>query len=237
MSMRDPPPSYDGGLRRSKSDRAHRRPKPRKYVADTIDRLDTSPFGGPYHHGGPYDATMKSFNLNSKFSPVAAVRESNRAAWKATPREAKLDALLRGRPLDATASVPPGERALNGELMDYEYSTDMLRDPLAGGGPYRRWPGVEYHPDDLKGKGEPGFTLDRERRAKEAISRSQSVRERPGEYELVPQRPHGGSDMSKESGQPAILVRQRSSSASASSSRPRDFVDGLKRRVGSLRRR
>jgi hypothetical protein len=142
MSLLDAPPSYDSSLRRSKSDRAHRRPKPRKYVADTIDRLDTSPFGGPYHHGGPYDATMRSFNLNSKFSPVAAVKEGNKAAWKATPREAKLDALLKGRPLDATASVPPGERALNGELMDYEYSTDMLRDPHAGGGPYKQWPGV-----------------------------------------------------------------------------------------------
>lgn len=142
MSLLDVPPSYDSTLRRTKSDRAHRRPKPKKYVADTIDRLDTSPFGGPYHHGGPYDATMKSFNLNSKFSPVAAVKEGNKAAWKATPREAKLDALLKGRPLDGTATVPPGERALNGELMDYEYSTDMLRDPHAGGGAYKQWPGV-----------------------------------------------------------------------------------------------
>lgn len=79
--------------------------------------------------------------------------------------------------------------------------------------------------------------MDRERRAKEAIARSQFVRERRGEYELVPQRPRGGSDMGKDSGKPDVLVRQRSSSAAASSSRPRDFVDGLKRRVGSLRRR
>lgn len=142
MSLLDAPPSHDSGLRRTKSDRAHRRPKPKKYVADTIDRLDTTPFGGPYHHGGPYDATMKSFNLNSKFSPVAATFGGNRAAWKATPREAKLDALLKGRPLDGTATVPPGERALNGEIMDYEYGTDMLRDPHAGGGAYRQWPGV-----------------------------------------------------------------------------------------------
>lgn len=142
MSLLDAPPSYGSSLRRAKSDRAHRRPKPKKYVADTIDRLDTTPFGGPYHHGGPYDATMKSFNLNSKFSPVAATPLGNRAAWQATPREAKLDALLRGRPLDGTASVPPGERTLNGEIMDYEYSTDMLRDPHAGGGAYKQWPGV-----------------------------------------------------------------------------------------------
>lgn len=79
--------------------------------------------------------------------------------------------------------------------------------------------------------------MDRERRAKEGMARSQSVRERRGEYEMVPQRPRRGSDMNKDSGQPAVLVRQRSSSAAASSSRPRDFVDGLKRRVGSLRHR
>lgn len=80
--------------------------------------------------------------------------------------------------------------------------------------------------------------MDRERRAKEGIARSQSVRERRGEYEMIPQRPRGGSDVDKkDSGQPPVLVRQRSNSAAASSSRPKDFVDGLKRRVGSLRHR
>lgn len=81
--------------------------------------------------------------------------------------------------------------------------------------------------------------MDRERRAKEGIARSQSVRERRGEYEMVPQRPRGGGSDgdTKDSGQPAVLVRQRSSSAAASSSRPKDFVNGLKRRVGSLRHR
>lgn len=79
--------------------------------------------------------------------------------------------------------------------------------------------------------------MDRERRAKEGMARSQSVRERRGEYEMVPQRPRDGSDI-KAPGPPAVLVRQRSSSAAAaSSSRPKDFVDGLKRRVGSLRHR
>lgn len=79
--------------------------------------------------------------------------------------------------------------------------------------------------------------MDRERRAKEGIARSQSVRERRGEYEMIPRRPRGGNDTDKDSGQPAVLVRQRSSSAAASSSRPKDFVDGLRRRVGSLRHR
>lgn len=111
-------------------------------MADTIDQLDTTSFGGPYHHGGPYDATLRSFNVNKHYSPVAAVKEGNMAAWEATPREAQLDSLIKGRPLDHVASVPPGERALNGQVMDYEYSTDMFRDPDAGGGAYNRWPGL-----------------------------------------------------------------------------------------------
>ncbi|KUI70431.1 hypothetical protein VM1G_05879 [Cytospora mali] len=244
MSLLDlPPPSYDSSVRRSKSDRSSRRSsKPKKYVADTIDQLDTTSFGGPYHHGGPYDATLRSFNVNKHYSPVAAVKEGNKAAWEATPREAQLDALLKGRPLDGVASVPPGERALNGEIMEYEYGTDMFRDPDAGGGAYNRWPGLKYHPDDLKGKAEPGFTIDRERKAREAagVGRSQSVRERRGEYEMVPQRPRGDSDGRKRARSPPVfsrLGRDRSSSAAATTSLPKEIAEGLKRRIGSLRRK
>ncbi|KAK7732466.1 hypothetical protein SLS53_008470 [Cytospora paraplurivora] len=242
MSLLDTPPSYDSTVRRSKSERGPRRPKQRKYVADTIDQLDATSFGGPYHHGGPYDATLRSFNLNKRFSPVAAVKEGNKAAWEATPREAQLDCLLKGRPLDNIASVPPGEQTLSGQVMNYTYSTDMFRDPNAGGGAYNRWPGLQYHPDDLKGKAEPGFTIDRERKAREAaakrVKRAQSVHERRGEYEMVPQWGRGeSSGHDKRSGSPPVLVRQRSISAAASTSRPKEIAEGLKRRIGSLRRR
>jgi hypothetical protein len=154
MSLLDTPPTYvrDPSVRRSKSDRSRSsKPKPKKYVADTIDQLDTTSFGGPYHHGGPYDATLRSFNVNKHYSPVAAVKEGNRAAWEATPREAQLDSLIKGRPLDNVASVPPGERTMNGQIMNYEYGTDMFRDPDAGGGAYNRWPGlVSLTPSRLK---------------------------------------------------------------------------------------
>jgi hypothetical protein len=33
-----------------------------------------------------------------------------------------------------------------------------MREP---GADYKRWPGLPYHPDDLKGKGEPYFTIDK----------------------------------------------------------------------------
>ena len=143
MSLLDTPPTYDSSVRRSKSERSHRRSsKPKKYVADTIDQLDQSSFGGPYHHGGPYDATLASFNFNKNYSPVAAVKEGNKAAWEATPREAQLDSLLKGRPLDNVACVPPGERTMNGQVMEYQTDTDMFRDQYAGGGAYNRWPGL-----------------------------------------------------------------------------------------------
>lgn len=103
----------------------------------------------------------------------------------------------------------------------------------------------KYHPDDLKGKGEPGFTIDRERKAAEAArsGRSQSVSNsnRRGVYEMVPQGSHRRESRSKGGDNP-VLVRQRSSSASevvASGSRPsaNQLKEGLKRRFGSLKRK
>lgn len=131
-------------MRRSKSvNSAHpRRPKQKKYVADIIDRLDDTSVGGHYHHGGPYDAAARSFNINPKFSPIAATREGNKAAWEATPREAQLDALLKGRPLDGVGVVPPGHRAMNGQVMQYEEGPDLMREMSPGGGAYKRWPGI-----------------------------------------------------------------------------------------------
>lgn len=148
MSLLDTPPTYHDSVRRSKSvgsgsqQQPTRRPKQRKHVADVIDRLDTSSFGGAYHHGGPYDAALRSYNLNPKFSPVAATKEGNRAAWDATPREAQLDALLKGRPLDGVGVVPPGHRAMNGQVMRYEEGPDLMREMSPGGGAYKRWPGL-----------------------------------------------------------------------------------------------
>lgn len=108
----------------------------------------------------------------------------------------------------------------------------------------------QYHPDDLKGKGEPGFTVDNKRKAREAreaaagvAPRSKSVRhaERGGEYEMLSQHPRGARD-GRDKGAAPVFVRQRSSSASAmasSSSRPSagHLKEGLLRRFGSLKRK
>lgn len=143
MSLIDAPPAYASSVRRTKSlGPSQRKPRQKKHVPDPIDKLDTTSFGGFYHHGGPYDAARPSFNINPKFSPIAATREGNRAAWEATPREAQLDALMRGRPLDGVGIVPPGHRAMNGQIMDYEEGADLMRDMDPGGGAYKRWPGI-----------------------------------------------------------------------------------------------
>lgn len=72
------------------------------------------------------------------------------------------------------------------------------------------------------------------------MGRSQSVRERRGEYEMVSQRPRGESDGRRRAGSPPILARlsrNRASSAAETTSRPKVIAEGLKRRIGSLRRK
>ncbi|KAI9877584.1 MAG: hypothetical protein M1830_003513 [Pleopsidium flavum] len=123
---------------------------------DTIDSLDT--IGGSYHHEGPFDATLLARNTSSPISPVQAVRASNIEALKATPREKIQDSVERHRPLDGVAIVPPGMLDRYGRTYKYEEGTDMM---IEDGGNYKRWPGVKYLPEDLKGKGEPSYSLEK----------------------------------------------------------------------------
>lgn len=139
--------------------RAHHLRKKNFTGADLIDRLDKTTIGGAaYHHEGPYDAANMSRNLDYKHSPVAAVADSNEEALRATPRENIMDAVQKHRPLEGTAIVPPGMQDRFGRTYDYTEGTDLMREP---GADYKRWPGVQYHPDDLKGKGEPSYTIEK----------------------------------------------------------------------------
>lgn len=135
-----PSPRSSSSIHRSKSER--KPPRQKKYVPDTIDRLDGSSGSSFYHHQGPYDAALRSYNKYSKYAPLDATQEGNKAAWAATPREAQIDALRKGRPLDHVAAVPPGERGMNGEVMQYKEGADLMREPDAEGGAYKRWPGI-----------------------------------------------------------------------------------------------
>ncbi len=115
----------------------HRRQQP----SDTIDSLDISgPVpGATYHHGGPFDATLKERNTNKKYAPVEALKDSNIEALKATPPEFLRDALERHHPLQGTAMIPPGMRDMDGRSMHYEEGADLMREKDAPGGPYKRW--------------------------------------------------------------------------------------------------
>lgn len=127
--------------------RSHHLRKKHVPGADTIDVLDKSTQFA-YHHEGPYDATLLSRNLVPKYSPVEAVRGSNEEALKATPKEHIRDALERHMPLQGTAVIPPGEEDFSGRRMSYEEGADLMREPDAAGGAYKRWPDmvlIEYH--------------------------------------------------------------------------------------------
>ena len=120
--------------------------------ADSIDTLDNvgGPGGMAYHHEGPYDATLLARNTDPKRAPIAAVREGNAEALRATPRELVVDSVRLHRPLDGVAVVPPGMVGPGGEVMRYEEGTDMMIEGQPEGGAYKRWPGVVssslFHP-------------------------------------------------------------------------------------------
>jgi hypothetical protein len=114
--------------------------------ADQIDVLDRSVVGGAYHHEGPYDATLLARNTSYQSSPVEAVRGTNAEAIRATPREYIKDSLDKHVPLQGTAIIPPGMEGLDGREMKYEEGADLMREPDAPGGAYKRWEGVVSPP-------------------------------------------------------------------------------------------
>lgn len=142
------------------ADRARHITKKHAVKPDTIDNLDASGIG-QYHHEGPYDATLYARNNSHKSSPVAAVAQSNQEALRATPHEKVVDSVQRHHPLDGVAAYPPGMTDRNGHTYNYQEGENMMIEENAGGGPYKRWAGVQYHPDDIKGKGEPSYSIEK----------------------------------------------------------------------------
>ncbi|KAL6702042.1 hypothetical protein J3F84DRAFT_356550 [Trichoderma pleuroticola] len=217
-----------------------RRHRPRVSETDIIDALDT--IGGMYHHGGPYDATLRSRNLDPRTSPVAAVQESNMAALRATPREYVMDSLRHHVPLQGTSTIPSGDYDYRGSRMSYEEGADLMREPDAPGGPYKRWADTKYHPDDLKGKGEPSFSLERALKEKKRAKDGE-----PDEIEMQTGL-HSRNRHSKSKHQRSISVALHGSSSATGNaynnselerrnSTGKKISDSLKRRWGSIRGR
>jgi hypothetical protein len=114
--------------------------------ADVIDVLDNSVLGGAYHHEGPYDATLLARNTSHQSSPVEATKGTNAEAIRATPRENIKDSLDKHVPLQGTAIIPPGMEGSDGRPMTYEEGADLMREPDAPGGAYKRWAGIVSSP-------------------------------------------------------------------------------------------
>ncbi|KAI0598988.1 hypothetical protein F4775DRAFT_135471 [Biscogniauxia sp. FL1348] len=194
--------------------------------ADPIDVLDNVGIGGAYHHGGPYDATLAQRNRDARYAPVAAVKESNMEALRATPQEYVQDSLRKHVPLQGTATIPPGMKDYAGRRMNYKEGADLMREPDAPGGPYKRYEHIKYHPDDLKGKGEPSYTIERDLKErkhaahKKTQSTNGSSRHRHStqthEYEMQPATVYSTSSHTKNDSH--ARVRSRSYSVGTDSS-------------------
>jgi hypothetical protein len=194
---------------------------------DTIDNLAIlGP--GAYHHSGPYDATLLARN-NTRDSPLAALKDSNEETLKATPHENIMDSVRGHRPLDGVAAYPPGSiDRLTGHKYEYEAGENMMIDGNPGGGAYKRYPGIEYHPDDVKGKGEPSYSI--EKALKEHNIRDDGHRQNMAEgIEMTSQHRRSGSGRISIDGDSGV---QRSGSFGKGLSGA-----GQKRRIGSLRKK
>ncbi|KAK2625565.1 hypothetical protein QTJ16_004877 [Diplocarpon rosae] len=216
--------------------------------ADTIDKLDQT-IGGLYHHGGPYDATLFSRNRSYKSSPIEAVRGSNEEAIRATPREFIEDSLTKHVPLQGTALIPSGEISWDGKRMEYEEGADLMREPDAPGGPYKRWDNVKYLPEDLKGKGEPSYSIEKALKDhKQSKSQNGLLSPDSHSYEMQPrQRPASGRQRSTSGNHEDFRGINRPSGTALretdlgndmrrSNTTGRRIGEGLKKRFGSLAR-
>ncbi|KAH7391413.1 hypothetical protein BKA64DRAFT_677519 [Cadophora sp. MPI-SDFR-AT-0126] len=235
---------------RKESKAANRAPHLRKKHipgADSIDKLDKSMIGGLYHHEGPYDATLISRNANVKYPPVEAVKSTNEEALRATPKEYIKDSLTKHVPLQGTSVIPPGFEDFSGRKMDYEEGADLMREPDAPGGAYKRWDHVKYLPDDLKGKGEPSYSIEKALKDHKESSARNGLSPDSRSYEMQPQRPGTGRQRSisgnhedfRGSSRPsagAFLDVDNGDGMRRSNTTGRRIGEGLKRRFGSLRR-
>jgi hypothetical protein len=219
------------------ADRARHATRKHHIQPDTIDSLDTVT-GSAYHHGGPYDATLYARN-NSSSGPLAALTDSNAETLKATPRDKIIDSVRGHRPLDGVATFEPGAvDPLTGHKYEYEQGENMMIDNNPAGGAYKRWPGVQYHPDDIKGKGEPSYTIEKQLKEHGAegvkgVERSQGIEMKSGAN-----RGHSRNVSSSSAGAMASsgAFADEGAGEGGKLGRSGSLSKGLKKRWGSVKR-
>lgn len=221
----------------------HRRQQP----SDIVDTLDqAAPLEDAiYHHPGPFDPVMKARNTNKRYSPVEAVKDTNMEALKATPVEFLKDSMDKHVPLQGTAIVPPGMQDMAGRTMDYQEGADLMRERDAPGGAYRRWDHIPYLDEDLKGKGEPSYTIEKEEKGKGKEINRKPIPPSKDAYEMQPRSMSGihhkplpsppvgdGSNPFSDS-----YATTATGNMGRSNTTGRSLAASIKRRLGSLRRR
>ncbi|KAK5135360.1 hypothetical protein LTR08_005302 [Meristemomyces frigidus] len=207
--------------------------------ADMIDRLDPAMLGRAYHHEGPYDAASLARNTG-KNTPISALVTTNEEALKATSSEHIKDSVEGHMPLDGVAFVPPGEPDQFGRTYEYEEGTDMMREPGSGDAGYKRWPGREYDPEDLKGQSEPSFGLDRALRAHKIDDDGIEMEDRAHINQDFHRAERKGMLDSRDPVEIAGDEGKYADMEHANNSSARDYEDGLRRKgsvVGSIKRR
>jgi len=194
--------------------------------SDGIDRLDVT--GGMYHHDGPYDAALLARNTSFMSSPLEALSTSNEEALKATPREKIIDSIEKHRPLDGVAMVPPGLTDELGRRYDYQEGADLMVEDG-----YRRWPGVTYLPEDLKGKGEPSYSI--EKALKDHKAHNRSVSDDSSAIEMTSRPRSSGNGLLSTNN--AQNYSEWEGDIRRSNTTGRNITGRLSKRLGSLRRR
>lgn len=221
------------------ADRARHITKDHAIRPDTIDSLDASGLKS-YHHEGPYDATLFARNNSWKSSPVAAVKETNEEALRATPHEKIMDAVKGHRPLDGVAAFPPGTQDRNGHVYKYKEGDNMMTEENAGGGPYKQIPGVKYHPDDIKGKGEPSYTIEKALKEKKLDEKTNGDVTAQGiELQSDTNRRRSGTEtgIGAATGTDTFRAEAFAADNEGGLGRSNSLGDKLKKRVGSLRKK
>lgn len=214
------------------ADRSRHATRKHHIQPDTIDNLDNSG-GTAWHHGGPYDATLYARN-NSTTSPLAALSNSNAEAIKATPKERIMDSVRGHRPLDGVAAYAPGNFDRNGNAYQYEEGENMMIEGGPEGGAYKRWPGVTYHPDDIKGKGEPSYSIEKALKEHKISDDKVNGHNSPSEGIELKTRPRRSASSAAAVGE--VQADEGEGHLGRSGSISKRLSGGLKKRFGSIKR-
>ncbi|CCX30747.1 hypothetical protein FPQ18DRAFT_315873 [Pyronema domesticum] len=140
--------------------RTHRRKISRIPAPDPIDVLG-SVLDTPYHHDGPFEATLLARQVPGR-APVDALKWSNAQTIIATPAASWRDCFDSHYPLSGVAAYPPGK----GGLGEYEEYDIQQRDGDLG-----RYKHMTYKDEDRKAKGEPWFSIEEQEKAIKAQRR------------------------------------------------------------------